>query len=137
EPASDRSTARQASSTRTRYATLSIMPRFSGVSATTTLWCRRLRPSPARHSACPGLRPCRLFSSVTFSCFRSATAHTSTDDLFERLAALCGDRLRRAHRQQRVHRRPDDVDRVARAVALREHVAYARALEHRAHRAAG
>src|SRR5262249_52888477 len=38
--------------------------------------------------------------------------------------------------RERVERRANHVDRIARAVALREHVADSRALEHRTHRAA-
>src|SRR6266853_3061026 len=61
----------------------------------------------------------------------------SARDLFEALAALRRDFLGGADFRQRVHGGAHDVDRVARPVALGEHVAHAGALEHRAHAAAG
>src|SRR3569833_562996 len=58
-------------------------------------------------------------------------------DLFDRLATLRGDIVRRTHGRQRADGGAYDVDRITRAVALGEHVANARALQHRAHAAAG
>src|ERR1700677_3620942 len=53
------------------------------------------------------------------------------------LAALGGDVVRRAQLGEGIHGRAHHIDGVSRTVALGEHVAHARALEHRAHAAAG
>src|SRR6516164_228465 len=55
-------------STRSRCAAVWIMPRFSRVSGTETVWCLRLRPSPRAQAAMFLSWPLRLFTSVTFSC---------------------------------------------------------------------
>src|SRR5690606_8439631 len=70
--------------------------------------------------------------SLSFASVERQSRH----DLFDALAALRRDLFRRLHARERRHRGTHDVDRVARAMALREHVAHARALEHRAHAAA-
>src|SRR5918994_177571 len=101
------------------------MPRFSGVSLTSMLWCRRRRPSPLAHCACPGVRPKRLFKSVSrIVLLPFATSVSSAEELFGGLAALSRDLRGRAHLRESIHRRAHDVDRVARAVALREHVTH-------------
>src|SRR6516164_6609359 len=55
-------------STRSRCAAVWIMPRFSRVSFTVTVWCLRLRPSPRAEAAMFFSWPLRLFTRVTFSC---------------------------------------------------------------------
>src|SRR5215469_12701755 len=53
-------------STRSRCAAVWIMPRFSRVSFTVTVWCMRLRPSPRAEAA-------MFFTRVTFSCCSAMT----------------------------------------------------------------
>src|SRR5262245_13756211 len=81
--------------------------------------------------------PARLFASVTLSCLlaMSVSPGRLTKDLLEGLDALRGAVLGRTRVRDGIYRGTDHVDRVARAVALREHVAHAGALEHRAHAA--
>src|ERR1700677_1119109 len=98
-----------------------IMPRLEGVSATTTLCPIRRNPRPRAELRMLASCPARLLTKVTL---RDLSAMASAHDLFDALA-------------ERVHGGTHHVDGVARSVALGEHVAYARALEHRAHAAAG
>src|SRR5579863_6182029 len=106
---------------RSRCTAALIMPRFSRVSATITLWWMRVRPSPRADAAMFCSWPCRLLTSVTFSCL---SAMVLTRDLFEGLATLGRDLLGRTDLRQCVHGRAYHVDRIARAVALGEHVAH-------------
>src|SRR5512134_1033092 len=103
------------------------MPRISGVSATTTVWLMRRRPRPRTVARWRWIWPKGLFTSVTFTFLAGAffAMAVSARDLGNCLAALGCDALRRRHARQRIHRRTHHVDRIARAVALREHVAHA------------
>src|SRR5512139_1658952 len=120
------------------------MPRTSGVSFTTTVWCMRRRPRPRTVARCRWIWPKWLFTSVTLTVLPAAVSFfvailvmgLSARDFGDRLAALGSDALRSRHTGESVHRRAHDVDRVARAIRLREHVADAGALEHGAHAAA-
>src|SRR5215831_4626734 len=122
------------------------MPRTAGVSCTSTVWPMRRRPSPAAHALCVRSRPFRLFVNVTliflsalialtFSIAR-CRARASGLHLLHRQTALLRDLLRRTHVLQCFERRAYHVDRIRRAVALREHVVYACRFEQRTHRAA-
>src|SRR5262245_14933960 len=62
----------QASSTRRRYETRAIMPRFSGVSLTSTLSCIRRRPRPATQARCLFSLLAGLRTSVILICLASA-----------------------------------------------------------------
>src|SRR5262245_28635870 len=75
--------------------------------------------------------------SVTLIDLPFALAMASAQDLFESLAALRCNFIRRRHGGQRMHRGAHDIDGIARAVALGEHVANASAFEHRPHAASG
>src|SRR3954469_6519413 len=99
-----------------------IMPRFSAVSFTVTVWCRRRRPRPRTDAAIAASWPYALRSCVTFS-FPLLALMCSTQDVFEALAALGRDAVRRGNAGQRIDGRAPHVDRVARAVALGKHVA--------------
>src|SRR5579863_413716 len=111
-----------------------IMPRFDGVSATVTVWPMRRSPNPLAELRMLANWPYRLLINVTVTVLSDMIlAHQFRDAL----AALGGDVVRRAQLGQRVHGRPHHVDGIARAIALGEHVSHARALEHRAHSAAG
>ena len=46
---------------------LLIMPRIAGVSSTSTVWCIRRKPRPAKHSLCLGSEPIGLRTSVTLT----------------------------------------------------------------------
>src|SRR5688572_22716626 len=80
--------------------------------------------------------PARLFTSVTLTWLAMSSPNSLARNLFERLAALRRDVVRRTHVRERADGGANDVDRVARAVALRQHVAHTGAFEHRAHAAA-
>src|ERR1700688_417612 len=110
------------------------MPRFDGVSATTTLWPIRRNPKPLAELRMLANWPYMLLIKVTLI---DLPVMTSAHDFRDVLAALGRDVVRRAQLGERIHGRAHDVDRIARAIALREHVAHAGALEHRAHAAAG
>src|SRR5215472_5698482 len=116
------------------------MPRTWGVSSTSTVWCMRLRPRPRTVAWWPFLRLIGLLTSVTriifFSAMSVLSSSISSGDLFDRLAALRRDLRRSVHPLQPVERRADDVVRVGRADALREHVGHAHHFEHRPHRTA-
>src|ERR1700722_11946353 len=111
-----------------------IMPRFDGVSATTTLWPIRRNPKPLAELRMLASWPAMLLINVTLTVL---SVMTSAHDLGNALAAFGRDVIRRAQLGQSIHRGPHHIDGVARAVALGEHVAYAGALEHRAHTAPG
>src|SRR5260370_3259607 len=109
-----------------------IMPRFDGVSATTTLWPIRRNPKPFAELRMLANWPYRLLIKVTLIDLSDmALAHEFRDAL----AALGRDIVRGAQLGQRIHGGAHHIDRVSRAIALREHVAHAGALEHRAHSA--
>src|ERR1700730_5471904 len=111
-----------------------IMPRFDGVSATTTLWPIRRNPKPLAELRMLASWPNRLLIKVTLIDLSDMTlAHEFRDGL----AALARDIVRRAHLGQSIHGGAHHIDRVSRAIALREHVAHTGAFEHRAHSAAG
>src|SRR5687768_8452407 len=76
-----------------RYETRLIMPRFDGVSITSTVWLRRRSPRPRTHARCSGLVPMRLLTSVTLIVFcPSAIAYPviSSTDLPRFAAMLAG-----------------------------------------------
>src|SRR5690606_2198550 len=103
-------------------------------SATSTVWWRRRRPRPFTDEMIAFSSPKVLFTWVTRMVL---LAMALSQDLFHALAALGRDLIGRTHGRERIDGGTHDVDRVARAVALGEHVAHADALQHRAHRAAG
>src|SRR5271165_4689514 len=111
-----------------------IIPRFDGVSATTTLWPMRRNPKPFAELRILANWPNRLLTRVILI---DLSVMASPHEFRDALAALGCDVIRRAQLGQRVHGRPHHVDGIARAVALGEHVSHARALEHCAHAAAG
>src|SRR5277367_1302807 len=111
-----------------------IMPRFDGVSATTTLWPMRRNPKPRAELRMLASWPYMLLIKVTLI---DLSDMTSAHEFRDVLAALGRDIVRGAQLGQRIHGRPHHVDRIARAVALGKHVAHARTLEHGAHAAAG
>src|SRR6056297_17502 len=84
------------------------------------------------------MRPAVLLTSLTRSWrgFVVLSAIVLTQDLFDRLAALRRDLLRRADAGQALDSGLDDIDRIARPVTFRQHVAHASAFEHRPHRTA-
>src|SRR5271169_972570 len=105
------------------------MPRFDGVSATTTLWPMRRSPRPRAELRMLASWPAMLLIRVTLIVFPVMTlAHYFRDAL----AALGGNIVGGAQLGERVHGGAHHVDGVARAVALGEHVAHPGAFEHRA-----
>src|ERR1700730_8620679 len=111
-----------------------IMPRFDGVSATTTLWPIRRNPKPLAELRMLANWPNRLLIKVTLIDLSDMTlAH----EFRNALAALGRDIVRRAQLGQSIHGGAHHDDRVLRAVALGEHVAHPRAFERRAHSASG
>src|ERR1700693_3015085 len=111
-----------------------IMPRFDGVSATTTECPMRRSPKPFTDPRMLASWPNTLLIKVTFTELSvMALIHQFRDSL----AALGRDIVRRAQLGQRIHGRPHHVDRIARAVALGQHIADPGALEHRTPAAAG
>src|SRR5438067_6114084 len=112
------------------------MPRTSGVSTTSTVWLRHLRPSPrtvARWSSRLAVSP---LTSVTLSFFSTGTI-SSLRKLFDGEAALGRDVRRGVALLERVERRPYHVVGIRRPVTFRQDVGHADDLEYRAHRAAG
>src|SRR5215467_3154356 len=112
------------------------MPRTWGVSSSSTVWCMRLSPKPRTVARWSFLRLTGLLTSVIRIFFFSAISPSGCD-LFDGLASLGGDLRRRVHPLQPIERRANDVVRVGRAYALREHVRHAHHFEHRPHRTAG
>src|SRR6202140_785835 len=111
-----------------------IMPRFDGVSATTTGWPIRRSPKPFAELRMLANWPYRLWIKVTLIDLSDMTlAHEFRDAL----AALGRDIVRRAQLGERIHGGAHHIDRVSRAIALREHVTPPGALEPRAHSASG
>src|SRR5271165_1747105 len=123
-----------ADSTLSMWLAALIIPRFDGVSATTTLWPMRRNPKPFAELRILANWPNRLLTKVTLI---DLSVMASPHEFRDALAALGGDVVRRAQLGQRIHGRPHHVDGIARAVALGEHIAHTGALEHRAHAAAG
>src|SRR6202171_3824737 len=111
-----------------------IMPRFDGVSATTPVWPIRRNPNPFAELRMLANWPYRLLIKVTLI---DLSVMTLAHEFRDALAALGRDVVRRAQLGQRTQGGAHHIDRVARAIALREHVAHAGAFEHRAHSAAG
>src|SRR6202790_2266219 len=110
------------------------MARFDGVSATTTLWPMRRNPRPFAELRMLANWPYMLLIKVTLI---DLSVMNLARDFRDALAALGRGVVRRGALGGPLQGRPHDVDRMARAIALREHVAHAGALEHRAHAAAG
>src|SRR5580698_301602 len=122
------------------------MPRNSGRSGLTTVWPIRRRPSERSESRCTLVPPIFDLTWVTLSWAISHPSpagrgtrlqHRLRRHLLDRQAALGGDLLGTAQPLERRHGGVHHVDRVGRALRLRQHVADAGALEHGAHRAAG
>src|ERR1700691_3700296 len=111
-----------------------IMPRFEGVSATTTLWPMRRSPKPRAELRMLAIWPNMLLINVTLI---DLSDMALTHEFRDALAALGRDVVRSAQFGERIHGRAHHIDGVARAVALREHVTHPGAFEHRAHAAAG
>src|SRR6266536_256339 len=115
------------------------MPRTSGVSSSSTVWLRHLRPRPRTVARWSSFLPRKPLMSVilTFpTCFSAATI-SSLRELFDRQSALARDIRRGIAILQGVECRPYDVVRIGRSVALGQDVGYTHNLEHRAHRAPG
>src|SRR4249920_2742720 len=110
-----------------------IMPRFDGVSATTTLWPMRRNPRPLAELRMLANWPYMLLINVTLI---DLSVMTSAHEFRNALAALGRDVVRSAQLGQRVHGRAHHIDGIARAIALGEHVAHAGTFEYRAHAAA-
>src|SRR5215472_2379583 len=111
------------------------MPRTCGVSMTSTLSLRHLRPRPrtvARWSSRLAVSP---FTRVTFSFFSPVTI-SSLRDLLDGHRTLGGDVRRRVAVLERIERRAHDVVRVGRSVALGQDIGDADDLKDRAHRPA-
>src|SRR6202020_155187 len=137
------------STTRSRCATLAIMPRLAGVSATLDRRPILLRPRPLSVSRCEPGRPIALAvcSSIMFLSalivLLSRIGGVSFDALAARLQrrhleiAALRDRPRAVLPGQRVECRAHHVIRVRRALALGDDVVHAKRLEDGAHRAAG
>src|ERR1700678_966841 len=111
-----------------------IMPRFDGGSATTTLWPMRRRPRPRAELRMLAIWPYMLLIKVTLI---DLSDMASTHEFRDGLAALGCNVVRSAQLAEGIHGGAHHIDGVARTIALGEHVAHARALEHRAHAAAG
>src|SRR6056297_423922 len=112
------------------------MPRISGVSCSSTLWCMRRKPRPRTVSRCLPILPLGLRTSVTRS-FADFFLAMIFQDLLYALAALGRDRFRGSHVLQALDRGANQVDRVVGAHALGQHVVHAHGLEHGAHCATG
>src|ERR1700729_4366671 len=140
------------STTRSRCATLAIMPRLAGVSATLDLRPILLRPRPLRVSRCEPGRPIALpvCSSTMFLMFLSALivllsriGGVGFDALAARLqrrhlkTAPLRDRPRAVLPGQRVECSAHHVIRIRRALTLGDDVVHAQRLEDGAHRATG
>src|SRR5882762_623010 len=98
-----------------------IMPRFDGVSATMTLWPIRRNPKPFAELRMLANWPYMLLIKVTCIDLSGMTlAHEFRDGL----AALGRDVIRRTQLGERIHGGAHHIDRVSRAIALREHVAH-------------
>ena len=106
-----------------------------GVSSTTRESRIRRSPRPRTEARMLCSCPCTLRFNVTLSfCLAHGISPVISSSDLPRFAAMwSGD----GHARERVEGRAHHVDRVARAVALGEHVAHAGAFEHRAHAAAG
>src|SRR5580700_7733445 len=111
-----------------------IMPRFEGVSATTTLCPMRRKPKPRAELRILASCPAMLLIKVTLI---DLPVMSLTHDFRDGFAALRRNVVRRAQLAERIHGRAHHIDGIARAVALGEHVAHPGALENRAHAAAG
>src|SRR6202167_3111673 len=111
-----------------------IMPRFEGVSPTTTLWPMRRNPIPRAELPMLASWPDMLLINVSLI---DVSDMALTHEFRDALAALGRDVVRSAQLGERVHGGAHHIDGVSRAVALREHIAHAGAFEHRAHAAAG
>src|ERR1700731_3895651 len=111
-----------------------IMPRFDGVSATTTLWPMRRSPRPFAELRMLASWPYKLLIKVTLI---DLSVMTSARDFRDGLAALGRDVVRRAQLGQRIHGRAHHIDGVGGAVTLGEYVAHSGALKPRAHAPAG
>src|SRR5271155_388230 len=115
------------------------MPRTSGVSSSSTLWLRHLRPRPRTVARWSSLLPRRPLMSVilNFPTCVSAATISSLHELLDGHPALARDVRRCVAVLERVERRPHHVVRIGRAVALGQDIGHPDDLEHRAHGAAG
>src|SRR2546427_1367150 len=115
------------------------MPRTSGVSSSSTVWLRHLRPRPRTVARWSSFLPRKPLMSVILTlptCFSAATI-SSLRQLLDRQSALARDICRGIAILQRVERRPYDVVRIGRPVALGKDVGHAHDFENRAHGAPG
>ena len=87
-----------------------IMPRFDGVSATTTLWPMRRNPKPRAELRMLASWPNRLLVNVTLI---DLSDMTLTHEFRDGLAALGRDIVRRAELRESIHGRTHHVDRIA------------------------
>src|SRR4029077_19465269 len=120
-----------------------IMPRFDGVSATTTLWPMRRHPRPPAELRMLANWPYMLLINVTLI---DLSLMTSAHEFRNALAALGRDVVRSAQLGQRAHGgapsgpaaqwRAHHIDVIGRAIALGENVAHPGTFEYRAHAAA-
>ena len=87
-----------------------IMPRFDGVSATTTLWPIRRNPKPRAELRMLASWPYMLLIKVTLIVLSDMTLPHEFRDA---LAALRRDVVRSAQLGERIHGRAHHIDRVA------------------------
>src|ERR1700736_9005 len=92
-----------------------IMPRFDGVSATTTLWPIRRNPRPLAELRMLANWPYMLLIKVTLI---DVSVMTLAHDFRDALAALGRDVVRSAQLGECIHGRAHHVDGIARAVTL-------------------
>src|SRR5687768_5872358 len=108
-------------------------PRTDGLSFSSLTLLSLRRPSALTLRRCLAGQLFVLLTRRTLTVASPVLVLAIAQDLLDLLAALRGDLLRRADLLQALDRRAHEVDRVARADGLREHVLDADDLEHRAH----
>src|SRR5690606_35638266 len=124
------------SSTRTGYWTLLIRPRTCGLSFSSRTSLTLRRPSALTDRRWRPWVPCRPLTRRTLT-VPPVDSFLAMEDLLDLLAALGRDLARRMHLLKALDGGAHQVDRVARAGGLGQHVLHANRLEHGAHRAAG
>src|SRR5690606_16586070 len=124
------------SSTRTRTWTLLIRPRTWGLSLSSRTSFNLFKLSALTDRRCFACEPRRPLTRRTLT-GPALVSILAMLQVLHLLAAPGRDAGRRVHVRQALERGADEVDRVARAGRLRQHVLHAHRLEHGAHRAAG
>src|SRR5690606_19721547 len=119
------------SSTRTRQGTLLIRPRTCGLSFSSRTSLSLFRPSARTDSRCLAWLPRRPLASRTLTV--PLFSVLAIDQFLALLATLGRDARRGVHLRQATQGGAHQVDRVARADGLGQHVAHAHRLEHGAH----